>query len=106
MQKRGAEISINVIIVAAIALVVLVVLIAIFLGRIDLFGRGIASASGKDCVNHYSVDDNGEIIGDASWQSECDKDTERKIYTPMDSINHPEEVCCVSWESGAKLQTR
>ncbi|MBI4983361.1 hypothetical protein HZC32_01850 [Candidatus Woesearchaeota archaeon] len=42
VSKRGAEMSLNVIIVAVIALVVLVVLIAIFTGRITIFQRGVS----------------------------------------------------------------
>ncbi|MBS3102041.1 hypothetical protein J4458_01175 [Candidatus Woesearchaeota archaeon] len=42
MNKRGQSISINTIIVAAIALIVLVVLIAIFTGRLGIFSKGIA----------------------------------------------------------------
>ena len=36
-SRKGAELSINVIIVAAIALIVLVILVAIFTGRIRIF---------------------------------------------------------------------
>jgi uncharacterized membrane protein YvbJ len=41
MNKRGAEISVNIIIIAAIALIVLVVIVAIFTGRIGLFSTGV-----------------------------------------------------------------
>ncbi len=41
MQKKGQSISINTIIVAAIALAVLVVLFAIFTGRIGGFTKGV-----------------------------------------------------------------
>ena len=41
MNKRGQSISINTIIVAAIALAVLVVLFAIFTGRIGIFSQGV-----------------------------------------------------------------
>lgn len=42
VSKRGAEMSLNVIIVAVIALVVLVVLVAIFTGRITIFQQGVS----------------------------------------------------------------
>jgi hypothetical protein len=45
MDKRGQGISINVVIVAAVALLVLVVLSVIFLGRFQIFG-----AKSVDCV--------------------------------------------------------
>lgn len=41
MDKKGVDISVNVIIVAAIALAVLVVLFAIFTGRMGGFSRGV-----------------------------------------------------------------
>ncbi len=41
MNKRGAELSVNVIIIAIIALLVLVVLFAIFTGRMAWFNHGI-----------------------------------------------------------------
>jgi uncharacterized protein (UPF0333 family) len=44
MSKKG-DMSINVIIVAAIALVVLIVLIAIFTGKIGIFNRGASDAT-------------------------------------------------------------
>ena len=42
LNKKGVDISVNVIIVAAIALAVLVVLFAIFTGRLGSFSRGIS----------------------------------------------------------------
>lgn len=39
-MKKGQDLSLNVIIVAALALIVLVVLVAIFTGRIGGFGKG------------------------------------------------------------------
>jgi len=41
MNKKGQSISINTIIVAAIALTVLVVLFAIFTGRLGIFSTGV-----------------------------------------------------------------
>jgi hypothetical protein len=40
-NKKGQELSINVIITAVIALIVLVLLVAIFTGRINIFQEGI-----------------------------------------------------------------
>lgn len=45
MNKKGVEISINVIIVAAIALAVLVVLFMIFTGRLGMFSRGVSETT-------------------------------------------------------------
>jgi hypothetical protein len=46
-SKKGADISLNVIIVAAIALIVLVVLVMIFTGRMSIFNKGITSTDVK-----------------------------------------------------------
>lgn len=47
LQKKGADLSINVIIVAVIALVVLVVIVAIFTGRLGMFSTGLDETT--DC---------------------------------------------------------
>lgn len=46
-SKKAQGISINVIIVAAIALIVLVVLIAIFTGRLGIFAAGLSETQAK-----------------------------------------------------------
>ncbi len=52
MNKKGQGISINVIIVAAVALLVLVVLSVIFLGRFGVFSQKTVSCEGQggSCV--------------------------------------------------------
>lgn len=47
MKNKGQSISINTIIVAAIALAVLVVLFVIFTGRLGIFSKGVGEAT--DC---------------------------------------------------------
>jgi hypothetical protein len=49
-MKKAQGISINVIIIAAISLVVLVILIAVFTGRMSIFGIGLdATQRGATC---------------------------------------------------------
>ena len=62
MDKKGQGISINVIIVAAIALLVLVVLSVIFIGRVDIFSRR-SNECGSFGSNTLCADSCGE--GDA-----------------------------------------
>ncbi len=50
ISKKAQGISINAIIVAAIALIVLVVLVAIFTGRLGTWGQGITTASENECI--------------------------------------------------------
>lgn len=47
-MKKAQGMSINVIIIAAIALIILVVLIAVFTGRFGLFSSGVKGAVGCD----------------------------------------------------------
>jgi hypothetical protein len=59
MDKKGVEISMNVLIVAAIGLLVLVVLSIIFLGRIGTFSKSTADCAvqgGKCAIECGSVD--------------------------------------------------
>ena len=43
-NKKGAEITLNTIIIAAIAVIVLIVLVGIFTGKIRFFGEGVNTA--------------------------------------------------------------
>jgi len=104
MKKKAQGLSLNVIIIAAIALIVLVVLVAIFTGRLGLFGREVGKI-GKNCPDHFSVDEDGNELSTAEWSSACE-DGEREVYTTIDANEHPEEHCCVTWEDGARLQAR
>jgi hypothetical protein len=53
MHKKAQSISINTVVVAAIALIVLVVMIAIFAGRIKIFTGGArdCGTQGGSCAN-------------------------------------------------------
>ena len=48
-KKKAQGISMNVIIIAALALIVLVVLLVIFTGRMGIFGKGLNTCKGS-CV--------------------------------------------------------
>jgi hypothetical protein len=51
MKKKAQGISINTIIIAAIALIVLVVLIAVFTGRIGIWGQNLDDTTNPECKN-------------------------------------------------------
>ena len=80
MNKKAQGLSINTIIIAAIALVVLVVLIAIFTGRLGMFSKGLGDVGkcqnlGGTCLNANSCTEAGggntrEIFG----AIDCGKD--------------------------------
>ena len=60
MNRKSQGISLNVIIIAAIALIILVVLIAVFTGRFGIFTGGLKEAGtctslgGLDCLSSCS----------------------------------------------------
>lgn len=55
MNKKAQGISLNVIIIAALALIVLLVVVLIFTGRIQIFGSTLASCDSKGGVCEKTV---------------------------------------------------
>lgn len=55
-NKRGTEMTLSIIVIAAIALIVLVVMIFIFSGKIKAFGSGVDSCASKGgaCAGAYT----------------------------------------------------
>jgi len=80
MNKKGAELSMNVIVIAAIVLLVLVVLSIIFLGRIGIFGKSVGDCATKGgvCVAREDCTD----ITRLAPGTNCEKD-------------EPGTICCV-----------
>ena len=87
MNKKGVELSMNVIIIAAIALLVLVVLSVIFLGRIGAFGEKAAScaAQGGKCA---------VACGDADYGT-ADYPTMNPTIECADTFAGEPQVCCI-----------
>ena len=92
MSKKGQSISINTIIIAAIALAVLVVLFVIFTGRIGIFSQGVAKTT--TCEN--ACKSLGKTSGVAE-ESTCKGDN-RRTYVPgkYDDVIGEGNVCCCS----------
>ena len=94
-MKKAQGISVTTIIIAAIALIVLVVLIAIFTGRMGVWGQGLdTTQEGKACTD---TDVDGE------WRVKCYDGTESgqaketAIYGLFsDAKDHPGQSCCKS----------
>jgi len=88
-SKRGAELSLNVIIIAALALLVLVIVAVIFMGRAGTFRK-----ESGNCAN----------MGGYCSRTGCTNDYERKVAYDcnMDNDNTFNEgqsidgVCCIS----------
>jgi len=93
LNKKGIEMPINVIIVAAIALIVLVVVIFIFTGRLGIFGQKVGEV-GQECAA-YKVTKDGSTQT-AQWLTTTTCGTGYKeIFTATDASAHPGEHCCI-----------
>ncbi len=87
-SKKAQGISVNTIIIAAIALVVLVVVIAIFTGYFSGFGGQVDDVT-QTCSEFTSPS------GDqGTWKEECGE-TERAVLGAKDAPSHPGMKCCV-----------
>lgn len=86
MNKKGAEISINVIIVAAIAMLVLVIVSIIFIGRIGPFSTSVVDCENKGgkCVLSSESCPDDYPVPYAGWQ--CEK------------LNEENQKCCIQVE--------
>ena len=93
MFKKGQSMSINVIIVAVIALVIMVVLISIFAGKIGLVNKGINEESTKKCLGSPR---NGNIVPsgstcpegmEESWTSYKDVESGFTCCLPLNQYN-------------------
>ena len=88
-SKKAQGISINTIIIAAIALIVLVVLVMIFTGRMGVFTTGIGAAG--DASKYCTTELGGEIVeGSAAAPPECTT----SVMISKDTIGDPTKICC------------
>ncbi|HME87412.1 MAG TPA: hypothetical protein VKE88_03300 [Candidatus Nanoarchaeia archaeon] len=86
MDKKGVEISMNVIIVAAIGLLVLVILSLMFINKIGIFSRestNCLTQGGKCAVACGSADDGTADYGTANPTIQC----------PADSAGNAQQCC-------------
>lgn len=90
MNKKAQGISINTIIIAAIALAVLVVLFAIFTGRIGIFSRGVNEAS--SCKT--TCDNLGMSFTVLAEKATCTSSSESRYLPGTYSDVVPPQICC------------
>jgi hypothetical protein len=83
MKKRGVELSMNVIIIAAIALIILVVLVLLITGAFSNVRNGTKCASQ---LNGQCADISGSTCAEAVGAG----------YTQMASDCPEEQTCCVA----------
>ena len=90
--KKAQGISINVIIVSAIALIVLIVLIAVFTGRIGIWGQDITKVTERSKCTDIPEDGGPSGV----WRNACIQGQEREVFGAYEDSNlHAGESCCV-----------
>ena len=93
MLKKSQSISINTIIIAAIALGVLVVLFVIFTGRIGSFSKGLSETA--SCENSCKA--LGKSRGEASNKQVCSDGGGTYIPGSYTDLQNKEYVCCCNF---------
>lgn len=89
-KKNAVELSVNVIIIAAISLAVLVVLFAVFTGRLGAFSRGLADTD--TCQQKCNSLDMTFSI--AAGPSRTCNTGSGELYIPGSYKNAPDGCCC------------
>lgn len=93
-SKKAQGISINTIIIAAIALIVLVVLVMVFTGRISIFGKGVDSVfKGGKCVDTCFTNKEGGNLKGIIQNTACSKGYSQQFGKFSDLGEN--QVCCV-----------
>jgi len=92
MNRKAAEMSLNVIIIAVILLVVLVVLVIIFSGKIGSFQKGATQTEAPYKSNVCDVPGTGNYC--SSHCFEGDSDTGKKNFNCTDLSRGVETCCC------------
>ncbi|HLC66646.1 MAG TPA: hypothetical protein VJK52_03320 [Candidatus Nanoarchaeia archaeon] len=97
MEKKAQGISINTIIIAAIALIVLVVLVAIFTGRMGDFGRRLTGEQNKYCATvNIPANERGAataIGGVVRTESEGCGTNAQQVYGVFKDVEYG-KMCC------------
>jgi len=83
MFKKAQSISLNVVVIAALALLVLVILSVVFIGRMGLWGQDV-----NNCENK------GGVCAEECGQSNAvDYPTEYAVWSCKDSGGVPQKCC-------------
>ena len=93
MNRKGQSISINTIIIAAIALAVLVVLFYIFTGRLGMFSKGVGETA--SCENSCKSLGMIKSVTIFNNKEECERGTGQAYVTGTYSDIISGICCCV-----------
>ena len=93
MNKKAQGLSVNTIIIAAIALIVLVVLVAVFTGKLGDWGKNLKAAENKYCgdVPASETEPASSAGGKVTTGSSCGKQTQ--IYGNFKELKSG-QICC------------
>lgn len=92
MNKKGAELSLNVIIIAVLVLIVLVVVVIIFSGRIGIFQKGAAETEQPYKASVCDIPGTGRYC--SSQCLEGDYEVDMKDFTCLDEETRGTGMCC------------
>jgi hypothetical protein len=87
-MKKGQGLSLNVIIIAAIALIVLVILSVIFIGRAGKTTNQVEQCPGQ-CIDGENSNDCKEAFGEYYMHA-----TDKSCFDTTDNTK-TDEICCV-----------
>ena len=90
MLKKAQSISINTIIIAAIALAVLVVLFIIFTGRFKIFSEGVEDAN--SCYNACRSLGRSGVLYTSDDKIGCN--SQNGVYIPGQYKDSSGKICC------------
>jgi len=93
-MKKAQGMSLNVIVIAALALIVLVVLVAIFTGRMGLFTQSLREQESKFCGPVTDNSKGTSINGRVTQLSTGCLDTEVQIYGVFKDVA-VNQICCL-----------
>ena len=100
MDKKAAELSLNVIIIAVIVIIVLVVLIIIFSTRTNIFTRSTHEASAPFGTSICDVPGTGRYCSSSCFTDTGDYDTGMKSgeFTCRNTDRGADKCCCCKFE--------
>ena len=92
MSKKGAELSLNIIIIAIILLIALVVVIIIFSGKMNLFQKGSEETSAPYKSSVCDVPGTGRYCSDVCFEG--DNEVKMDSFTCRDTQTRGVGKCC------------
>ncbi len=93
-MKKAQGLSLNTIVIAALALLVLVVLVLIFTGRIGKFGQGVDETNKCQTFCESINRVMGTMVYPVGSESTCTSDGNKGVVAPGISGGEENTICC------------